>query len=149
MASTVKIYDVAKDNYTAIQSVNNNIEINAYTASGVVDSNVTKIKTTNSYLEVVNGSNLYYTGERVAAIVSASNVLSSNYISGVGSDISNKVMGLTADQIAASSGYNYIVNGVYSNNLILGSRLTASNLNVTGARTVVNTIKYETECMLS
>ena len=54
-----------------------------------IGSNLTEILTNYSTTELVEGTNLYYTAERVGIIVSSSNVESSNYVDLMDSNMSN------------------------------------------------------------
>jgi hypothetical protein len=145
-AAAIKLYDAVGQNYTSLESVGYSIEQTVYLASGEIDASVSKVVTTDVVPEPESTSNMYYTSARAADIITASNLLSSNYCSTARDVLSNRVTTLTADNLRDGLSSEFIVNGAYYNDLLVKGTLIASNLNVQSAtKTIINITKYETE----
>ena len=71
----------------------------------------------------------------------------SNWITGTSNVISNRITNLNADSIANGTTKKFIVNNTYDTNLLVTGMLTASNLNIIGTSTTINTTTYQTENM--
>jgi hypothetical protein len=147
--------------------------------------------------ELKEGSNLYFTYDRVSDVVDASNYILSEYINtkqtiitGAASSIAtynllqnrvlissitgkvdnssittNELLYLTgasnniqqqiddilsnpvtnADQLYDGNNNRYIINDIYDTDLTVLGTLTASNLNIIGTTTNINTVSYKTE----
>jgi hypothetical protein len=144
VTSQIKIIDTVTGNFTALKSENNSIQISSYASTGNEEI-ATKDKSTDEVFE--GTSNLYFKYHIAGEIIAASNVFSSNYASNIGREVGIKLQTLSADQIANGIGNEFIVNGVYNTKqeLLINAKLTASNLNISGASTKINTAVYETE----
>ena len=94
-------------------------------------------KTTKYLLEDPDGSNLYYTPERVGIIAEASNINVSNYIlnidQGIDGKFDNRLLSKTLDDIKNGTSNRYIVNGIYNGSVSVTQTLTAYDLNVTNS----------------
>ena len=76
-----------------------------------IGSNLTQILTNYSTTELIEGTNLYYTAERVGIIVSSSNIESSNYVDLMDSNMSNYVENRTEHfTLVDSNMSNYMEN---------------------------------------
>jgi hypothetical protein len=144
VTTQIKILDNS-GNYIALQSENNDIVLTAYTPSGDIDTNVSQEKTTDDISEMSGASNLYYTPERAAIIINASNILASNYTSNINDILNSRITNLSADQVMLGAQYEFITSNVYLKDLLVNAKVTASNLNVIGTSTRIKTFKYETE----
>jgi hypothetical protein len=71
----------------------------------------------------------------------------SNWVSDTSNVISDRITSLNADSIANGTTNKFIVNNEYNTDFIVKGTLTASNLNITGTTTTINTTTYQTENM--
>ena len=105
-----------------------------------VSGNINSVTSTElAYLSGVTSS--------IQTQINNSNVYTSNYVVGTSNIISNRITALTADNIANGSTNKFIINNVYNNDMTVNGTLTATNLNVNGTTTTINTTTYQTENM--
>jgi hypothetical protein len=101
---------------------------------------------------IEEGVNLYYTPERVGTIVDSSNTQTSNYIYTIqqnlhytSNQINNRITNLSADMIEDGASHRFIINNNYDDDMFVHGTLSASNLNIIGTTTTINTASYTTE----
>jgi len=68
----------------------------------------------------------------------------SNFILSTSNNIINTMMNMNADMIADGTSHRFIINNKYDTNLYIDGTLTASNLNIIGNSTIINTTTYTT-----
>jgi DNA-binding ferritin-like protein len=152
---------------TSVVPEGNNLYFTYERVKKVIDSSNSMLSTS----ELKEGSNLYYTPSRVGVIVEASNLNVSNYvidtaaslrvnttnainnlsfllsrdISSASNAISNRITNLNADMIADGNSHRFIINNNYEDDMFVHGILSASNLNIIGTTTTINTASYTTE----
>jgi len=129
VVSELKLYDDVTQNYVSISSSNGQITATTFSNDSSILVNKANL-TTDVIIETLNASNLYYKPERVAAIISSSNVISSNYIKNVGVSINSFFNTLTTDQIPEGTHKKWITNNEYTGDLNIVKTLTTSNLKI-------------------
>jgi len=146
--SFIKIQsDPTSSNYSEIKNIGDKITLVSYDNLGKPLSEVSLAHSdTNSILE---GSNLYFTSQRVAEIVSGSNLYTSNYIQTVENKLINFLNNNSITLSNDTSNYisntsNQLANTIQSSSNIISSRistLTADNIiNGTINKFIVNGI---------
>jgi ribosomal protein L27 len=73
-----------------------------------------------------------------------SNTLTNSLLN-ISNILSNSITNLSADQIADGTTKRFIISNTYNNDLIVKGKLTASNLDIIGQTTTINTSTYQTE----
>jgi hypothetical protein len=121
----------------------------------LLDSNVSnytlatsnQIMNTIATLDNTNVSNytLATSNQIMNRIATLDNTNVSNYTLATSNQISTRLNILTTDILPQGTTNRYITNHEYSNNLRIYGTLTASNLNVIGATTLITTATYQTE----
>ena len=121
-----------------VLQISNNIGNIILQTSNIVSSRITLVDSNQSN-NVLQTSNII--SNRITLVDSnqSNNVLRTSNI------ISNRITNLNADQIANGSINRFIINNQYNYPLIVNDTLTASNLNIIGTTTTINTTTYKTE----
>lgn len=149
ITSKIVLKDTSTQELVQLTSSGNQVTIGSYTATTNTElpsaSTIQKVYTTSSIVELPGASNLYYTPERAGAIAYASNLEVIAYNQRTSNEISTRINNLTADQIQNGTSNQFIVNGVFSCNLIIAGTLTVSNLEVIGSSASITTSTYQTE----
>jgi hypothetical protein len=72
----------------------------------------------------------------------------SNFILSTSNALANVIRNLNADMIINGTSHQFIIDNKYDANLFIDGTLTASNLNIIGTSTIINTTSYTTENLL-
>lgn len=150
VVSRLVVQDTDTGTLTVLQSTSNEINL-ATTVSGGSDtgdsSTTNSLEKTLFTNDIVETSNLYYTDERAAKIIAASNIEVIRYIEQTSNSLIQKITNLNTDQIANGTSNQYIVNGIYPKDLVVAATLTASNLDIKGDFTYIYTNSNQTEIL--
>jgi hypothetical protein len=99
-----------------------------------------------SNLDTNMSNYMYNTDTTINSRVSSLNTNMSNFVSRLDTQTNTRITNLTADQIANGSVHNrFIVDDVYNRDLFVNGTLIASNLDVIGTTTIIDTATYQTE----
>jgi hypothetical protein len=152
-----------------ITEPNYNIDISGiinstyFRGSGILMSNINLSDKTSS--ELAEGSNLYFTEQRVYDILYGENYMSSNAFIPFMSDIYSNVVDnldsaletiacINLDRVIQGSNNKYIVNNIYNDSLIVNGTLTVRNINIIDIETdsyadIYNSNLYNPSCYTS
>lgn len=134
VVAELNLYD-ATQNYISISALNGQLIATSLSDDSSILVNTPNL-TTDTIIEMPNASNLYYKPERVAEIINSSNVISSNYIKNIGTNLNSFVNNLITDQIPQGTYKKWITNNEYIGDLSIAKILSSSNLRIYGNNSI-------------
>jgi hypothetical protein len=134
VVTELNLYDTTQ-NYVSISALNGQLIATSLSDDSSILINIHNL-TTDTIIEMPNASNLYYKPERVAEIINSSNIISSNYIKNIGTNLNSFVNNLITDQIPQGTYKKWITNNEYTSDLSIVKTLTSSNIRIYGNYTI-------------
>ena len=140
----IKLADQTTNNFMELSYANDWIKTTLYSEQA---QGIQVYKHSDDVIERPGASNLYFTAQRASAIVSSSNIISSNYSTQTSNTISHRITQLSADHISKQGIHNkFITNNNHNSHLICYSPVTTTNLAIISqvSSTVdIKTITYD------